>query len=75
VEGGGEINFSLLKAGLVDKVNFFIAPKIIGGRNVISSFAGEGIKKLKDAVELKNLSVKWVGIDLWVEGEVVYRNN
>lgn len=70
VEGGGEINAALLRAGLVDKVSFFIAPKIIGGNRAVNSFAGQGIKKLKEAVELKNLSVKHIAGDLWVEGEV-----
>lgn len=74
VEGGGEINGALLKAGLVDKVSFFIAPKIIGGKKAISSFGGEGAQSLAKAVNLHELSVQRIGKDIWIEG-YVHRNN
>ena len=42
VEGGGSVNFSLLEAGLVDKVYAFIAPKIIGGSEALTPVEGAG---------------------------------
>ena len=47
VEGGGTLNFSLLRAGLVDKINVFIAPKIIGGRNALTAVEGEGFTSIE----------------------------
>lgn len=70
VEGGGAINASLLKEDLVDKVSFFIAPKIIGGNRAINSFGGEGIKFMRQAVVLRDLKIKRLGQDIWVEGDV-----
>ena len=58
IEGGSEIAASALKEGIVDKVIFFIAPKIITGREAKSSIGGEGIRKLKDALMLKDFTVK-----------------
>lgn len=75
VEGGGEINAALLKDGLVDKICFFIAPKIIGGNKAINSFAGEGIKFMRQAIELRDVEVKRINQDLWVEGRIVHRAN
>jgi diaminohydroxyphosphoribosylaminopyrimidine deaminase/5-amino-6-(5-phosphoribosylamino)uracil reductase len=70
MEGGSEIAASALKEGIVDKVVFFIAPKIITGRDAKSSIGGEGIKKINEAILLKDVSVKRVGEDIMVEGYV-----
>ncbi|MDP3142399.1 MAG: bifunctional diaminohydroxyphosphoribosylaminopyrimidine deaminase/5-amino-6-(5-phosphoribosylamino)uracil reductase RibD [Candidatus Omnitrophota bacterium] len=75
VEGGGEINAALLKERLADKISFFIAPKIIGGNQAINSFGGEGIKFMRQAIELQDVEVKRINHDLWVEGKVVYGNH
>ncbi|MEK6656858.1 MAG: bifunctional diaminohydroxyphosphoribosylaminopyrimidine deaminase/5-amino-6-(5-phosphoribosylamino)uracil reductase RibD [Nitrospirota bacterium] len=70
IEGGSEIAASAIKEAVVDKVVFFIALKIITGINAKPSIGGEGIKKLKDALMLKDVSVKRIGEDIMVEGYV-----
>ncbi len=70
VEGGGTLIGTLFDQHLVDKVNFFIAPKIIGGKTAISSVVGEGIGRVKNAVQLKELEVKIIGEDYLFEGYV-----
>ena len=70
VEGGGTLNFSLLAAGLVDKVHAFIAPKIVGGKAALTSVEGEGFAELADAVELKELTTEPVGADILLTGYV-----
>ncbi|MFQ5560258.1 MAG: bifunctional diaminohydroxyphosphoribosylaminopyrimidine deaminase/5-amino-6-(5-phosphoribosylamino)uracil reductase RibD [Nitrospinota bacterium] len=68
LEGGGDLNFSALKEGVVDKVLYFIAPKIIGGREAVSSVGGTGIDSLKDFFTVENASVSSVGPDFLIEG-------
>ena len=68
IEGGSEINASALKAGIVDKVMFFIAPKIIGGTDAPSPIGGKGIQRLAEAHELRDLSVRSIDGDILVEG-------
>ena len=68
VEGGGTLNFSLFAAGLVDKVHAFIAPKIVGGADALTSVEGAGFAELADAVELKNLTMERLGDDLLLTG-------
>ncbi|WP_037352490.1 bifunctional diaminohydroxyphosphoribosylaminopyrimidine deaminase/5-amino-6-(5-phosphoribosylamino)uracil reductase RibD [Selenomonas sp. FC4001] len=70
VEGGGTVNFSLLKAGLVDKVYAFIAPKLIGGREALTPVEGEGFAELTDAVELEHTTVETIGQDILLTGYV-----
>jgi diaminohydroxyphosphoribosylaminopyrimidine deaminase/5-amino-6-(5-phosphoribosylamino)uracil reductase len=72
IEGGGEINASALASRLVDKVVFFLAPRIIGGREAPPAVGGEGIKKLSQAITLPELTVKKIGDDLMLEGYPCY---
>jgi diaminohydroxyphosphoribosylaminopyrimidine deaminase/5-amino-6-(5-phosphoribosylamino)uracil reductase len=73
VEGGGRIVGSLFDEGLVDKVVFFIALKIIGGEEAISAVGGKGIGKISNVIRLKDVQIDRLGEDLLVEG-YVYRN-
>lgn len=68
LEGGGNLNFSFLEAGLVDKVAFYIAPKIIGGDKAKTPVEGLGIGALSEAFNIKNISTKFLGEDLLIEG-------
>jgi diaminohydroxyphosphoribosylaminopyrimidine deaminase/5-amino-6-(5-phosphoribosylamino)uracil reductase len=68
VEGGGELIGALMDARLVDKLVFFYAPKIIGGRAAPTAVEGEGITALNDAVALHNVAWHRVGDDLVVSG-------
>lgn len=66
-EGGGELAWSLLKEGLVDKVLFFVAPKIIGGRCAKTSVEGAGVSRVKNAINLKGIKASVVGDDILIE--------
>ena len=68
IEGGAEVNASALKAGIVDKVMFFIAPKIIGGTDAPSPIGGEGIQRLAEAHELHDVAIKSINGDILIEG-------
>jgi len=68
LEGGSGINASALKAGIVDKVVLFLAPLIIGGESAPGVVGGPGTKSLKQALNIKNLTVTPVGADWMVEG-------
>jgi diaminohydroxyphosphoribosylaminopyrimidine deaminase/5-amino-6-(5-phosphoribosylamino)uracil reductase len=68
-EGGGELNGSLFDEKLVDRIYFFTAPKIIGGKNAKTPVEGDGIKKLKNAVRIK-LKTRKTGDDFLFEGDV-----
>ncbi|MDD5072503.1 MAG: bifunctional diaminohydroxyphosphoribosylaminopyrimidine deaminase/5-amino-6-(5-phosphoribosylamino)uracil reductase RibD [Candidatus Omnitrophica bacterium] len=71
IEGGGETVASALDAGVVDKVYFFIAPKIIGGRKSTTSVEGKGVGKAGKAIRLKKISFRKIGDDFLAEGYVI----
>ena len=70
IEGGGDTAAGFIEKGLVDRVFFFIAPKIIGGKDAITSVEGRGVDKVKNALELRNIKVEKVGEDILIKGDV-----
>lgn len=68
VEGGAGINAYLLENRLVDKVHFFIAPKLIGGQDAPSPIAGTGIELMKDAVVLSEIELQQLENDILITG-------
>jgi len=69
VEGGGELAAALLRAGLVDEVHWFVAPKLLGGDGR-ASLGSIGAFRLSDAVTLVDREVRRMGQDLYVRGRV-----
>jgi len=68
VEGGAAVAGSFIDAKLVNKVTFFIAPKIVGGADAPSAVGGKGIERMIDALELERISITQRGRDVEVTG-------
>ncbi|MEK6732949.1 MAG: bifunctional diaminohydroxyphosphoribosylaminopyrimidine deaminase/5-amino-6-(5-phosphoribosylamino)uracil reductase RibD, partial [Candidatus Omnitrophota bacterium] len=69
VEGGGDTIAGFIEQGFADRALFFIAPKIIGGRNAVTSVEGKGIDRISQAIELKDVKVEMIGRDILVSGK------
>lgn len=69
VEGGAELHASLLKAGLVNKLEVYIAPKIIGGKDAKTVVGGTGVEFVRDAYMFKNPKITMFGDDIKIEYE------
>jgi len=70
IEGGGATLASAFEAGVVDKAWFFIAPKIVGGRDAITPVEGNGVATMNEAVLLERMQVKKIDQDILVEAYV-----
>jgi diaminohydroxyphosphoribosylaminopyrimidine deaminase/5-amino-6-(5-phosphoribosylamino)uracil reductase len=70
VEGGSQINGSFLDEGLIDKIFFFLCPKLIGDNKAIGIFGGNGVATLEDAIPLHELKTRKIGGDLLIEGYI-----
>jgi len=68
IEGGGKTSGTFFDAGLVDKVNLFIAPIILGGCAV--SVSGKGVASVTDGYKLKEIQTKQFGCDMYISGKV-----
>lgn len=63
VEGGGTVIASFLEAGLGDKVVFFYAPVIVGGREAPTAVEGLGASSISEGIELNGVQIKRFGND------------
>ena len=63
LECGPDLAFNALRAGIIDKIIAFVAPKILGGRE-IPAIGGEGIEKLSEAIPLKDFIATKSGPDV-----------
>jgi diaminohydroxyphosphoribosylaminopyrimidine deaminase/5-amino-6-(5-phosphoribosylamino)uracil reductase len=70
IEGGGALLGSAFDARLVDRVQFYLAPLLCGGPDVIG---GLGAGSTRDSVELENVSYRRIGPDLLLRADVRYR--
>ena len=53
VEGGGELNWSLLQLGIVDQLIVTIAPRIVGGRAATTLVEGDGYTKISEGLKME----------------------
>ena len=68
VEGGSEVSGAFFDARLVNKATFFIAPKVVGGREAPPSVGGLGVEQMKDALKLEHVEITQHGEDIEVTG-------
>ncbi len=73
VEGGSTIAYSFLEEQMIDKVLFFIAPKVVGGEESKTPLGGIGIALMKDAINIDKMSTCIIGEDILVTGYPVRR--
>jgi diaminohydroxyphosphoribosylaminopyrimidine deaminase/5-amino-6-(5-phosphoribosylamino)uracil reductase len=66
VEGGQSLSSALLRERLVDKVECFIAPKILGGGT--KSVMGVGINHMSEIMEFREVRWRQIGNDLLFSG-------
>lgn len=58
VEGGGELNWSVLKLGIVDELIITMSPRIVGGRSAVTLVEGEGYDRISEGIPLKLRDVR-----------------
>lgn len=69
VEGGGETNAAFIEAGLVNRIAFFYAPKILGGRDARTGVAGDGLS-LASGLPLEKIRWRNLGPDLMLTARI-----
>jgi diaminohydroxyphosphoribosylaminopyrimidine deaminase/5-amino-6-(5-phosphoribosylamino)uracil reductase len=70
IEGGGRVAASSFSAGIVDKIMFFYAPKILGGSDGVPICNGSGPDLMKDSMRIRDVNIRRFGDDILVEGYV-----
>lgn len=70
VEGGSSLASYALNGGIVDKIMYFVAPKIIGGKESYPAVGGRTYRTMKEAIKVKDLSIRRFGEDILIEGYI-----
>jgi diaminohydroxyphosphoribosylaminopyrimidine deaminase/5-amino-6-(5-phosphoribosylamino)uracil reductase len=70
IEGGSRLAGSAIRDGIVDKVMFYVAPRIIGGDDAVPSVGGVAPRFIKDSTLLEDLTVSKNGQDILIEGYI-----
>ncbi len=68
IEGGAMVNWAALAAGIVDKIFFYYAPKILAGTGSIPFALGAGFQRMSEAAWVQSLTLHRFGEDFAVEG-------
>jgi diaminohydroxyphosphoribosylaminopyrimidine deaminase / 5-amino-6-(5-phosphoribosylamino)uracil reductase len=71
IEGGAQVAASALQAKIVDKINFFYAPKILGGDDGFSMCSGTGPELMADSIQVKDMTVRQFDTDIMIEGYLI----
>ena len=71
LEGGATLNFSMIKAGLIDEINICVAPMVVGGANAKTFFDGDGFDTMDEAVRLELFDSYSLGKDLILKYKVL----
>jgi diaminohydroxyphosphoribosylaminopyrimidine deaminase/5-amino-6-(5-phosphoribosylamino)uracil reductase len=72
IEGGSRVAASALKAGIVDKICFFYAPKILGGDDGVPMMRGTGPETMSQCIQLKEMTVRHFANDIMIEGYIIH---
>lgn len=64
LEGGSTLNFAALQAGIVNRIEVYMAPKIFGGAGFYSPVGGEGVELATEALGCKLISLEQIGEDV-----------
>jgi diaminohydroxyphosphoribosylaminopyrimidine deaminase/5-amino-6-(5-phosphoribosylamino)uracil reductase len=77
IEGGSRVSGSALRSGIVDKINFFYAPKLLGGNDGVPICRGPGQERMQDCLSVEDITIHRFGSDIMIEGylnpDVTYR--
>jgi diaminohydroxyphosphoribosylaminopyrimidine deaminase/5-amino-6-(5-phosphoribosylamino)uracil reductase len=70
IEGGSTVNAAMLCEKLVNRVVLYLAPILMGGQDAQAVIGGRSPKRLAQALTLHHVTVRRVGQDLLVEGDL-----
>ena len=57
VEGGGELNWSILQLRIVNELMVTVAPIIVGGRTATTLVEGDGYERISDGIKMELIKV------------------
>jgi len=72
LEGGGELHASFFEARCTDELVLYQAPVLIGGRDAVSLWSGQGVDTIPHAPYLEHVERRMLDTDQMIRGRVIY---
>ena len=72
VEGGGQVLGRCFDEDLIDECHVFVAPKLVGGANAVTPFAGLGLETVSQTPQLHDPIIRPLGSDVYIRGRVLH---
>jgi diaminohydroxyphosphoribosylaminopyrimidine deaminase/5-amino-6-(5-phosphoribosylamino)uracil reductase len=73
VESGGEVAFSLVETGCAHEALYFVAPRLLGGRDAPTPLGGAGYASPDAGPRLDGITVRRCGADIILRGKLAHR--
>lgn len=70
LEGGSTLNYAALQAGVVNRIEAYVAPKFFGGAGYYTPVGGEGVELATEALGCQLVSAETVGEDVLLTYDV-----
>ena len=67
IEGGAELHEAALRAGIVQQVQIYIAPKIFGGKEAKNAVSGIGVDDISEAYQLSAPEIMRINEDILLD--------
>lgn len=71
LEGGSTLNYAALQAGIVKRIEVYVAPKLFGGAGLYTPVGGEGVELATDGMKCQLLTVDKIGEDILLTYDVL----
>lgn len=75
LEGGSTLNYAALQAGIVNRIEAYIAPKLFGGAGLYTPVGGEGVEYATEGVECQLLTADKIEEDMLLTYDVIHKTD
>lgn len=75
LEGGSTLNYAALQAGIVNRIEAYIAPKLFGGAGLYTPVGGEGVEYATEGIECQLLTVDKIEEDMLLTYDVIHKTD
>lgn len=75
LEGGSTLNYAALQAGIVNRIEAYIAPKLFGGAGLYTPVGGEGVEYATEGIECQLLTADKIEEDMLLTYDVIHKTD
>lgn len=75
LEGGSTLNYAALQAGIVNRIEAYIAPKLFGGAGLYTPVGGEGVEYATEGIECRLLTADKIEEDILLTYDVLNKTD